>query len=94
MACVRHVAFGGPERDFRRFLEGIFLAGGVGRCGRGLADQVAEIDVVLMVGGPLGELGVGPFLDESFSSRFGSVFCDAAFAPPQQRGDSLSSRAA
>ncbi len=56
---VAAAALGGP------FFEGKDLAGGVGFSRLGVADQFAEVEEMLLVGGALGEIGGSPFGDES-----------------------------
>ena len=46
------------------FFEAVILAGGIGLGGGGVAEEVAEVDEVLVSGGFFGEGGALPFGDE------------------------------
>ena len=57
-------------RRFRRaFLEAERLAGGIDRRRLRVLDQLAEVEKVLLIARPLGELGPRPFGDERVRRR-------------------------
>ena len=59
-------ALGGGGYDFYVLLEAVILAGGICLGGCGLAQQVAQINEMLVAGGALGELRFGPLRHEFF----------------------------
>jgi hypothetical protein len=63
-AAFALAALAGGGDDLHGLLEGVFLAGGIGLRGRGDADEAAQVDEVLVAGGPFGQLHVPPLLDE------------------------------